>query len=201
MAVIETGYGSPSTGGFLTWPAGVEVEHLDYGYGTPTSFLLGVLPPDLEAYQDTGYGSPYASITVQFPAAGLVVPDDGGFVVRLAGNWPKVGPYQVSITDADGEIFRCHTVAFGKGGPFDCWTDDDANQLRFGTPRCHVGTYDLTISWLEGGLQEAAYPASVTVERRTLHPTVYTERAGFPRTPFRRVIGPRSITGQPVKGA
>jgi len=198
--VIETGYGSPSIGDFLVAFPDIVQEHYDYGYGTPTAFLLGVDPADPANWQDTGYGSPFASVVVQFPLSGLVVPDDGGFVVRLPADWPTVGPYQVSLIGVTGAVFPCHTVYEGAGGPFDCFTDDDAEKLRFATPRLYVGVFDLEISWLEGGLQVLNYPAAVTVERRTRHPSVYTVRAGFPKAPY-RAIGPRALNSLRTLGA
>ena len=156
------GFGSPSV---LGDPAGI----YDWGFGDPSPTGPGIV--DI----DWGFGD-VPVLPPEFIVSPERLPDEGGVIVALRGDWPIVGPYHVQLYQSfTGQEFPDSGVAPGasapllltstgrvlsRGSPYWCYTGIlpktlGANSLipnpdgflYFILPPIPPGLYDVKVSW------------------------------------------------------
>ncbi len=148
------------------------------GYGHPTGAF------DAYGRNYTGYGDPYFVLGayVSIPADGYV-PDDGGIIVTLSGEFPHPGPYTVTI---GGKAARSGVLS----GAGRCYPNAALDTLRFVMPPLVPGTYAIDLAWPGG---HDTVPAALTVIRRHRASGIYDLRRMLPPT---RKLGARTIENE-----
>lgn len=135
------------------------------GYGAPQ--------PQAGGYgtNSYGYGSPYhvAAWSVLVPADGRL-PDDGGIVVTLDGDFSMASAYWIVV----GGV-RCLSGVPGQGE--ECRPNKTRTRLSFVQPPLVPGTYDVVVSWL-GGSQ--TMPAALQALYRSRQSGLYALRSMLP---------------------
>ena len=179
------GYGSSGSDaeGFFDW---------GYGDPTPAGFDPATDPLDL------GYGSVPTAAFVPTVAKGAIVPDDGGAIFALAGEWPslgvppgmRAGPFRVQFVARDGTVYPDPTKRFGcysarvnirQGGRGTaCETNLARTRLEFASPVAPPGVYDVRVSWGPHWAEGVTASGAVTVVYRHRSLSEYTIRSSLP---------------------
>ena len=166
------GYGAPnaeSTTAPLTLP--------DWGWGDvpPATWAAGTA--------DYGYGSARGAtdINAYIHAHSLRVGDDGGYILEIIGQWPRLGasvaqrPTGFSVScEAGGVTFPCYAGRAGQA--FSASTDIRGRVLSAYTPRLDVGAYAVVVAFDGTSLNVG----NITVERRLRTRAEYSMRAALP---------------------
>lgn len=151
---IETGSGSPvgyTTGeageGSPVW-SGVPAES---GGGSPVWRTLE--EPALLFRLRAPYTTEAEAALFPYEAA---YSEDGGELVEVASTWPTFGPFTVQLRTPAGTLFPtggCYSAVPGHGS--EIYANASKEYLRFAMPKCPRGTYDLVITWADGGTEQA----------------------------------------------
>jgi hypothetical protein len=182
----ETGFGSLS---YDPLP-----EYNDWGFGSPTPTTLGETPVEREVgfARDTGFGSPFDNYRYPVELLGEfdLIPDDGGVVLKIAGEWGELwdydqfptfrkgagflGPFQVQyISQSTGQTYQ----AVGERRTR-CFTNYSMDILYAGVQPLPRGDYDLLISWQ--GINTIIISDAFTVGVRPRIPEAYNIRTHVP---------------------
>jgi hypothetical protein len=170
---------------------------IDTGYGHPTEgqwggFWASVIPVPPSAAPS--FGSIPEAPNEWVPIAMRLVPDDGGFLLELWGNW-KQGAYRIRFKSNPGGVFfpsdaeGTYAYAAVPGNQFDIIPNPPREFLRVTVPPMPTGLYDLILYW--GKQWSTSYIADSVLEvaTRTRQQAVYRLRSALP--PLWRT-GPRS---------
>jgi len=178
--MADLGFGSPSD----LDPGGP----YDKGFGSPTEWPP--FPGDLDL--DLGFGSP-SEIKIAFVLDSNIVPDEGGPIMRLYGEWQHPGPYRVRFVDGLGlehpDIGGCYHAKPGKGDAV--YTQLSGDVMQFAVPPLDPGTYSIRI--YEGLIFNTItieLPDAVEVVPRMRDRATYRIRARYQQL-YR--TGPRTI--------
>ena len=156
----------PGSGGTIP----VDTPYYDWGFGDP-----GPAGFPGEFIEEWGFGEPVPSQFLAYMASTSLVPDDGGVMIRLVGEWPIVGPYKIQLrhTTTDQEFppsdqhWGCnaplHTDKYGfvkeRSQPYFCYTNfaqkEEGNiiivvpgkYVEFALPPCPPGLYNVVVKW------------------------------------------------------
>lgn len=170
-------------------------EPFDWGFGDPT--------PDEIGAGDRGFGSPADG---SFPAyiVHRQIPDDGGTILSIPGQWPIRGPYRVrlqrgpTVYPDPATTLGCYSAiptprGGGKGSL--CEATRDLAALVFSVPPLPPGTYDVVVAWGVAWGESLTLPGAFTVVYRGRCPGEYRLRSAFPG---RARTGPRSDMQSPL---
>lgn len=176
-----------------------------WGFGDPST---GV---DYAEQPDAGFGDvvPESILQVlQMPTRDL--PDDGGIIVTLVGQFPDLGnqkgvqgagPFLVTLVDAHtGEKYPkdmvgCHSGLIGKGNQ--CTTDLRHEKLRFVLPPLPLSEYSIEIRYGDNFRQTISFPNAFRVVHRTREIETYGARSNL-STVFN--AGPRLEQMEKLRG-
>ena len=201
----EYGYGAPSSISPLT----IAATYKDRGYGSPTPASI------TNNNLDTGYGSPTepTALTGAITIQTTLIPDEGGWVIELvsANGWVD-SLYKIRFihsanqtaypVDHDCFCAAGHGFGIARGtnpgecapyGPF-----GKKDTMRFTSPSCPPGTYDLRLKFGVGfGQTLLIEDAFTVVNRNRCRPAV----RGRSRLPSPYKTGPISIAALPAPSA
>lgn len=192
--------------GFGT-PIDTNADPYDWGFGAPS-------PDEWDASElELGFGEPLDTAFVPVIVSGLPLPDDGGEIVSLAGDWPDLGnppgqpsgPFRVRLIDGDGvtwpdpaRVLGCYsarvTLRNGGKGPY-CETDIRRRTLDFSIPPLPPGTYDVEVAWGPHWSTKLLLEAAVSVIYRLRSHQEYGMRVTYPN---RYAVGPRVPQMEPL---
>ena len=158
-----------------------------WGFGDPSA---GV---DYEEQPDAGFGDvvPDAILQIlQMPSRDL--PDDGGIIVSIRGDFPALGtqrgregagPFQIQLLDIHtGQRYPkdrvgCHSGLVGKGG--NCQTDASHRILKFVLPPLPLSEYTIEIRYGDNFRTKIVMPNAIRIVHRTREQETYGARSNL----------------------
>lgn len=167
----------------------------DWGFGDPTPVTI------VTYYGDTGFGSPYFAIegdNIQILAPLGKFGDDGGYTVRVLGDWPIKGPYRFRLISSGGTEYPATTYAHSTvpGQSYRCFVaQSGVDEMRFALPVAPPGLYDLRIEWGDNFGQYISLSDKIEIITRNRGKEVYAVRRKLPNT---YKTGPRTMRSEEV---
>lgn len=147
---VETGAGSPV--GYTTGDTGEgapvgPVESAETGSGSPVPEPL--LPMTLRQ----PFATRAQAAAYPFTAA---YSEDGGELAEIEASWPTRGPFTVQLRTPAGTLLPtggCYSGIPEQGSTI--YANASATYVRFAMPKAPRGTYDLVVTWADGGTELA----------------------------------------------
>lgn len=168
---IETGAGSPvgPAGGDTGEGAPVApFSGAESGAGSPVLFT--VPEPPLLIRMRPAFATREQEAAWPFVAA---YSEDGGELAEVESSWPTRGPFTVQLRTPAGTLLPdggCYSGIPEQGSTL--YANASLQFLRFAIPKAPRGTYDLVVTWGDGGTELAnavrIVPSSVPQFTRTI---------------------------------